>query len=226
MHPNRFSAANCVSICRAISNSKALKRLYLDGHVIGQPDIKKILMGLEKQNELNILSFGENLYMLKKNAILVLKVMEKYPELRIIYGTIDIEFIAKPVDFTALLIDRCRFVCMNPTNPKNSPLDFGHFCWNVLDNAPEFCSKQECIEMLLKFNKSLDKALVDHMATDWVESTGKKNRSNGRVRLHDMANYYLQRYPTEKPPPPPPPPPPEPTPEPSKKKKKKGKKKK
>lgn len=197
----RITGEDCTSFARAFRKAKALKRIHLCGNPLTQTDIKQILSLLRKGNKLEILSFGECTRFTKENMKIVAKIMEKFPEFCIIYDSTSLERPPKTIDFTAILIDRCRFLCKKPKNPKLKK-DLGHFFLYVLDSQPPFCPKEAFIKLLLEFNKKLERSMADQIAVDWLEKLKKKKKID-TVRLHAMAKYYLERYPTERPPPPP-----------------------
>lgn len=124
--------------------------------------------------------------------------MQKFPDLRIVYNGALLDRPPKVIDFTAILIDRCRYLCMKPKNEKLKK-DLGHFFLKVLDDGPQLCSKETFLKLLSEFNNKLEGTIGEQIAVDWTESTGKKSKG-GKVTLHKMAKYYLERYPTEKPP--------------------------
>lgn len=197
-HPKRISGPDCVSFSRAFKKSQTLKCVLLCGNPLSQQDIKQILAIIRMKNALSILSFGRNKRLIKECAEMAVKIMDKYPNLRIIYNDALLDRPPKVVDFTAILIDRCRYLCMKPKNEKLKK-DLGHFFLKVLDDEPQFCSKQAFLKLLSDFNNKLEGSIGEQIAVDWTESTGKKSKG-GKVSLHKMAKYYLGRYPTEKPP--------------------------
>lgn len=145
---------------------------------------------------MSILSFGRSTRLSKENADLASKIMQKFPALRIICNDFVLDIPAKVVDFTAILMNRCRFLCMNPKNPKLKK-DLGHFFGKVLDDEPQYCSKESFCQLLLEFNSKLEASIGEQIAEDWLEQAEKASKGK-RVALHKMANYYLERYPTEK----------------------------
>lgn len=199
-HSKRISGPDCVSFSRAFKKSQTLKCVFLGGNPISQQDIKQILAIIRMKNSLSILSFGRSTRLIKECADLAVKIMEKYPELRIIYNDALLDRPPKTVDFTAILIDRCRYLCMRPKNEKLKK-DLGHFFLKVLDDEPQLCSKETFLKLLSEFNNKLEGSIGEQIAVDWTQSTGKKSKG-GKVALHKMAKYYLDRYPTEKPAPP------------------------
>lgn len=196
----RISGLECIAFSRAFRKSKAIKCVFLCGNPITQQHIKQILILIRGTNSLNILSFGERTRLIKENADIASKIMEKFPALQIIYDDTILNRSTKVVDFTAILIDRCRYLCMKSKNLKLTK-DLGHFFLKILDDATPYCTQDEFCKLLLGFNNKLEASIGEQIAVDWLESAGKGSKSQ-RVAIHKMAKYYLERYPTERPIPP------------------------
>lgn len=182
----------------ALMKTRSLRILKLSGNPLSPDDIKSFLRSIEKKNSLNVLSFGSQTWFTKECIDIVARIAKKYPDLQIIYKECFTPKPTKAVDFSKLLMDRCKYLAMAPKNKKLQK-NMGHFFIKVLQDRPEFCTKIEFEQMIEQFKIKLDQPLIAQVALNWSESYGKKG-ANKRIALHKLANYYLELHPTENPP--------------------------
>lgn len=172
--------------------------MKLGGNPLSANDIRLLLLSIESKNSLSVLSFGTSTWFTKECTDIVTKIHQKYPALQITFKGCFTPRPLKTVDFSKLLVDRCKYAAMAPKKKKLRK-NIGHFFIKMLKEGPEFCTKFEFEELISKFKAKLDKKLIEQVALNWSESYGKKGAKK-RIALHKLANYYLELHPTECPP--------------------------
>lgn len=179
-----------------VKKAKSLKTLKLDGNPLSANDIRAFLVSIEAKNSLSLLSFGTNTWLTTECTDIISRILKKYPALQIISRGCFIPAPLKTVDFSKLLMDRCKFLAMAPKKKKDQR-DMGDFFIKMLNGGPEFCSNFEFEKLLISdFKAKLDKKLTDQVALNWTETYGKKGGKK-RIALHKLANYYLELHPAE-----------------------------
>lgn len=76
---------------------------------------------------------------------------------------------------------------------------YRHFFQILLDEEVEKCPMDDFLDKVKAFRAKVDAALIEQIAAEFQDPKTKK------VYLLEMAQYYLDRHPTERLPPPPPP---------------------
>lgn len=178
------------SITKCLKTSKSLQHLCVGGNQFHDEHIKQLLKVLSiSQTPLQTLSLGDDVWLSPDCGTLSNQIVLNNPELHIEYLGVR-QSTTKTVDFSAILVDRCKFLATKPKKVKLQR-NMGHFFATTLRDGPELCTEDELSALIAKFGAKLDQQLVKQMAENWNEKFGKSTK----VNLAEMSRYYLQRHP-------------------------------
>lgn len=165
-----------------------MKKLYLTGNPFTESDLQLILTAADSETNLVLLSLEDETVSTKCEEA-ANQATDKYPNLKIQFK--DVQRINVPeVDFSAILMDRCKYLAMKPKNVKLQR-NMGHFFAEKLRDEPAYCSQEKFVEFIKTFQAKLDDQLIGQIATNWLEKQG----NSMAVNMDNMAKYYLQRHP-------------------------------
>lgn len=222
---NRLQTSDAGSFKLITRKSKSLKYLYIGQNLWSEDDILKILRILTKNpNILKVLSFGDT-YISQAAVLQTRKIFNKNPNIQIIHGGVIGFYPPATVDLMALVIDRCKFLAMKPKKKKLKRnmgymkifnnlifytliylIFFSHFMLKLKEEEDKYIRRGQFIEQVQDFKLRLDEDLVGMLMDVFTIEISSKIKGGGeRIRkyvgLTEMADYYLERHPTDPPPP-------------------------
>jgi Ran GTPase-activating protein (RanGAP) involved in mRNA processing and transport len=207
---NLLGASEAETLAKCLKKAKTLEEIRLGRNQFDNNSILILAGVFSGSTTLKILDLGEDLYIEPATAKVIVKLKQKNPTANLIYKDRLYPNPPEPVDLKSIAINRCRYLAQKPKR-KKLRRDIGHFMLQ-LEALEEPLLKQDAfLELLRNFKAKLDDRLIEFLVKQFMT----KDKKAKRVNVHEMAEYYLERYPTEPPPP-----------KPEKKKKKKPKPKK
>lgn len=187
---NRLSSTGAQTLSSILPTSN-LKRLFIGGNLFNENDVKSLVSSLMRNSSLQIFSLGTETWLTNDIAEIVKKVMEQHNNLCVLYKGVRMPD-TRTVDFSAILVDRCKFLAMKPKKPKLQR-NMGDFFYKKLRDGPEYCLPAEFLILVQEFKAKLDDELVQQIADHWTVLVGKSKK----VNVKELCNYYLARYPYE-----------------------------
>lgn len=134
---------------------------------------------------------GDETWLSKETAELAKIAMEQRTVLRVLYKGARTATIGA-ADFSAILVDRCKFLAMQPKNRKLKR-EMGEFFARKLRDGPKYSSADDFTAMVKEFKAKIDDQLVGQMVENWTVTVGKGRKMD----LEGLCNYYLARHPHE-----------------------------
>lgn len=167
----------------------------MGGNPLSESDIESALLVLKKPTRaLANLSLGKYKWITKEHEQILKKVLQKNPGLRIEFAGILMSNPPQPVDFRKLLMARLKTLAMKPKRAKRKR-NMGLFFLQLLDGEEKSCTMDEWLDKCHAFKAKIDDPLCVQIANEW------KSLKTGSIEIHEIAEYYLSLYPTERPPP-------------------------
>lgn len=191
----RISAKELSFIVQGIKKSQSLKKLWLAGNLFGDGDIKLFVSSINwDKTVFELLSVGDDARLSSELETSIQKAHTQRPKLTIHYNGVQHDT-KRVVDFSAILIDRCKFLAMKPKKQKLKR-DMGEFFAQKLRDGPQYCTAEDFNELINAFNAKINNdggALIKQIIENWTEKIGKSTK----VNLEAMCNDYLKRHPYE-----------------------------
>lgn len=182
-------------LIQSIKKTQSLKKLWLGGNPLNDNDIKSLVSSINWGKTIfELLSFGEDTRLSRESETSIKKALAQRSNLTIHYNGIRNDS-TRSVDFSAILIDRCKFLAMKPKKLKLKR-DMGEFFAQKLRDGPQYCTADVFNELINTFNAKINDdggVLMKQIIENWTEQMGK----NTKVNLEAMCNYYLKRHPYE-----------------------------
>jgi hypothetical protein len=143
-----------------------------------------------------LLDLGDDLYVLPATVKVIDKLKAKNPEVTLVYKGQLYPNPPEPVDLKSIAINRCRYLAQKPKR-KKLRRDIGHFMLQLAALEDPLLKLDAFGDLMRNFKAKLDDSLVEFLVKQFMT----KEKKIKRVNVHEMAKYYLERYPTEPPPP-------------------------
>lgn len=189
-------------IVNSVRPSKSLEEIYLGmNYFWEEDDILDAIKIFKNHLTLKKISFGQYTYVTKEVADAVRELNQEFPEKEVVYYNHMMPNPPDPIDFKAIVIDRSKFLAMKPKKKKMRK-EMGHFMYQLLGTEKEFMAPDEFKDLLEAFKAKIDDDLKKHIGEVFTDKVQVGKRKLKRVLIKEMAEYYLNRHPTEEPPPP------------------------
>lgn len=199
---NCLTQENIQTIITSLRVARGLEELYLGMNFFWEEDdIIDAIGALKSHPNLKLLSVGKYTYVSDEVMRAIEDLKRTFPEKEVIYYDKMMPNPPDPVDFQAIVIDRCKFLAMKPKK-KRLRKDMGHFMHQLLETEREYMAPSEFAEVLQGFKAKIDDDLKNHLQEVFTQKIKIGKKKGKKVFVKEMADYYLGRHPTEPPPPP------------------------
>lgn len=182
-------------IIQGIQKSQSLKKLWLGGNQFNDDDTTLLMSSINwEKTTFELLSFGDDARLSKELETSIKKAQTQRTKMTI-HCNITQNRSVKTVDFSAILIDRCKYLAMKPKKAKLKR-DMGEFFAETLRDGPAHCTAEVFNELINAFNAKITDdggALIKQIIENWTEKIGKSTQIN----LAAMCSDYLKRHPYE-----------------------------
>lgn len=187
----RISSTGTQALSTACRKSESLKRLFIGGNLFNEEDLKPLVSAAMQSSSLELLSLGDETWLSKETAELAKKAMAQRTVLHVLYKGARTATV-RPADFSAILVDRCKFLAMKPKKRKLKR-EMGEFFARKIRDGAKYSSAEEFAAMLKEFKAKIDDTLVGKIVENWTVNVGKGKKMD----LEGLCNYYLAKHPYE-----------------------------
>lgn len=199
---NCLTQENLQTIVTILRFARSLEEIYLGMNFFWEEDdILEAISALKKHPKLRLLSVGKYTYVTNTVVDAITELKLTFPEKEVEYYDQLMPNPPDPVDFRAIVIDRCKFLAMKPKKKKFRK-EMGHFMHQLLETEKEVMAPDDFKDLLRVFKAKIDDDLKKHIEEIFTDKVKVGKKKLKRVLIKEMAEYFLERHPTEKPPPP------------------------
>ena len=189
---SRLAENEVVFIAKGIRASQSLKIVHLEGNPFNDANYEVLLKTLSGNDVIEEVDLGSSTWLSRSCLKLIQKATKKNANLKVTFAGVTTREEPMAVDFSAILVDRSKFLGMKPKQ-KKLKRNMGEFFQRMLTESKAFCSKDDFLKVLGQFEVQLDEMLIKQMAENWTEVVRKKRL----IAVHKMARFYLNRHPME-----------------------------